>query len=252
VSKISKASVHYREKTDLRHCGNCAMYRDRTCSLVAGLIDPDFVCDRWQAIVPLETHRPLYIIRHGATAMNAESGNLERVRGWKNVPLSDKGIAQVKKLAASLEHSKIDLLISSDLLRAHQTANAVAIATGADIVYDKRLRTWSMGEFEGKPVDNVFDDIRKFAQVKTDRKIPGGESFDEFKARIFAALRDVANRKQDCLGIVTHRWVERLVKAWIAQGSPPDHTIDFNVLFQYGEKTANAEKVNLELAPLFA
>lgn len=228
------------------------MFSNRTCSLVAGLIDPEYVCDRWEAIVPLETCRSLYVIRHGATALNVESGNVERVRGWKNIPLSDKGMEQVKALAQQLKHSKIDVLVSSDLLRAHQTANAVAITTDADIFYDRRLRTWNVGEFEGKPSESVFDTTRKFAQQWSDRRIPGGESFDEFKGRIFAALKDVMARKEDHLGIVTHRWVERLIKAWIAQGSPPDHTLDFNTLFEYGEKTANAEKVTLTLAPLYA
>lgn len=45
--KVSKASVHYRPSTAARRCGNCGMYRNGVCDLVAGRIDPKMVCDRW-------------------------------------------------------------------------------------------------------------------------------------------------------------------------------------------------------------
>lgn len=49
--KVSKESVNYREGSSRQHCGNCVMYRDRRCDLVNGVISPDDVCDRWEAIV---------------------------------------------------------------------------------------------------------------------------------------------------------------------------------------------------------
>jgi len=45
--KVSKESVHYRKGTIKKHCANCDMYDDRTCSLVAGKINPLGLCDRW-------------------------------------------------------------------------------------------------------------------------------------------------------------------------------------------------------------
>lgn len=48
--KVRKASVDYRKATDTtRTCGNCSMFTARyfECSLVAGVINPDSVCDRW-------------------------------------------------------------------------------------------------------------------------------------------------------------------------------------------------------------
>jgi SPP1 gp7 family putative phage head morphogenesis protein len=48
--KVSKNSVRYRAATDPdRSCGTCSMYDDHACSLVAGVIDPADVCDRWEA-----------------------------------------------------------------------------------------------------------------------------------------------------------------------------------------------------------
>jgi SPP1 gp7 family putative phage head morphogenesis protein len=48
-AKVSKNSVRYRAAADpARSCGTCSMYDDHTCSLVAGVIDPADVCDRWE------------------------------------------------------------------------------------------------------------------------------------------------------------------------------------------------------------
>jgi len=49
-AKVSKASVNYRAGTDARRCGTCVMFHaNGTCDLVVGDIQPDAVCDRWEA-----------------------------------------------------------------------------------------------------------------------------------------------------------------------------------------------------------
>lgn len=46
--KVSKASVQYREAaSQLRHCGNCAMFHNGTCDLVMGKINRTYVCNKW-------------------------------------------------------------------------------------------------------------------------------------------------------------------------------------------------------------
>lgn len=48
TGKVSKESVDYRKATSTHKCGNCDMYSDHNCTLVAGHIEPDDVCDRWE------------------------------------------------------------------------------------------------------------------------------------------------------------------------------------------------------------
>jgi 8-oxo-dGTP pyrophosphatase MutT (NUDIX family) len=53
-AKVSRESVNYRAGTRSRRCGTCSMYSGGTyssgsCTLVVGQIDPDDVCDRWEA-----------------------------------------------------------------------------------------------------------------------------------------------------------------------------------------------------------
>lgn len=46
-TKVSKSSVHYRDATSTKRCGNCAMFHGHTCDLVAGAIKAMYVCDKW-------------------------------------------------------------------------------------------------------------------------------------------------------------------------------------------------------------
>jgi High potential iron-sulfur protein len=53
LNKVSKTSVDYKAATTHKHCGNCSMYRKVTglegrCTLVAGTIRTDFVCNEWE------------------------------------------------------------------------------------------------------------------------------------------------------------------------------------------------------------
>ncbi len=45
--KVSKVSVNYKAA---QRCGNCSMYENGTCTLVAGPIDPMDVCDKWESV----------------------------------------------------------------------------------------------------------------------------------------------------------------------------------------------------------
>lgn len=48
-TKVSKKSVNYRPASGHHRCGNCSMYSHNTCSLVAGVINPHYVCNKWEA-----------------------------------------------------------------------------------------------------------------------------------------------------------------------------------------------------------
>lgn len=77
----------------------------------------------------------LYLIRHCSTIEN-ESGILCSDKDFK---LSDKGIEQGKKLSTWFCDKKIDLILSSSLLRAEQTAKYINEVTNAEIVLSKDL-----------------------------------------------------------------------------------------------------------------
>ena len=78
----------------------------------------------------------LLLVRHGETDWNAEG----RYLGQSDLPLSQRGVEQVRHLAARLESREIDTVYSSDLRRAMQSAALLVGDRGVPIRPEPRLR----------------------------------------------------------------------------------------------------------------
>lgn len=92
------------------------------------------------------TARTIVFLRHGRTAWNASA----RLQGQTDVPLDDVGRWQADLGARFLAvRQRAKLVISSDLTRAAQTAQAYVDVVGAPLVLDARLRERSFGQWEG-------------------------------------------------------------------------------------------------------
>lgn len=189
-----------------------------------------------------------YLIRHGATALNAENGGTDRIRGHDDVPLSATGRKEAKKLADQLADSGIKKIACSDLSRACDTANDIAKATSAKVIRESDLRPWDVGKFTGKESAIAGPQIKSYAENKPHQKIPGGESFETFRRRAMRGLIEAFDKDADA--IVTHHRVERLIKSWVAQGEQPDGELCWRTFGKRGEKTAHSEKLTLDLAAL--
>jgi broad specificity phosphatase PhoE len=83
--------------------------------------------------------------RHGQTVWNAE----RRFQGQSDIPLDETGQAQAERAARLLAALRPDLIVSSDLSRAAQTAAPLARLTGLAVTLDKDLRERSGGVWEG-------------------------------------------------------------------------------------------------------
>ena len=90
-------------------------------------------------------------IRHGETAWNVEG----RIQGQLDVPLNDTGRWQVHRLALAVADEGISAVYSSDLLRALETAQAVARGCDRPITTDVGLRERGFGIFEGLSYDEI-------------------------------------------------------------------------------------------------
>src|SRR5690348_15797843 len=87
----------------------------------------------------------ILLVRHGQTDWNAEG----RWQGHSDRSLDDAGRAQAALLASHLARTGIDLLYSSDLARARETAAAVEAVTGLDARIDPDLREVDVGGLTG-------------------------------------------------------------------------------------------------------
>lgn len=175
----------------------------------------------------------VFVVRHGETELNKAN----QIRGWRDVPLNEKGKADATKIAAQLasDPDSPQTVITSDLSRAHDTANAIAQTAGTPPpIVDPALRPWNVGNLTGvesKAAVGPLQDLIKTPDVPA----PGGESFNDFKNRFLTALAGILAKAgpDDKLAIVTHHRGERLIDAFLKGGQDPNH-IDQNAMMQEG------------------
>lgn len=149
-----------------------------------------------------------YIVRHGETAAN--SRNI--VQGQNDVPLNETGLAQAARLADRLKPLRFDAVYASDLDRAMRTARI--IAPDCEPVPAAALREWDLGDWVGRPFDEVKrlypDEADGFLHDREDLQITGGESKREMYGRVGRFLDELAERENGRrILLVTHCGVIR-------------------------------------------
>ena len=131
-------------------------------------------------------------IRHGETAWNVDT----RIQGQLDVPLNDIGRWQAHRLALAVSDEGIDAVYASNLLRAMQTAQAVAAGTGREIVTDPGLRERGFGVFEGLTYAEIQQRFPEMSERWRKRDptfgAPGGETLRDFFDRSVATVTRLA------------------------------------------------------------
>lgn len=155
----------------------------------------------------------LVLIRHGETDWNVEG----RYQGQADPPLNEKGRQQARAVAHKLENLGLELLYTSPLRRARQTAQIIGNALGLPIYVEPRLMEINQGEWETLLVTEIqarFPDL--FQRWESDPwsvHIPGGETLAQVQERVYAAIDDIlAKHRGSHIGIVAHRLPLALLK----------------------------------------
>jgi len=118
--------------------------------------------------------------RHGQTAPNRDG----LVLGRADPELTDEGHRQAAQLAAALAGEPVTAIVTSPLLRARQTAEAVAAACGGGpAAVDQRLVEIDWGTWEGRPAGSLaVADVDRWRAE--DGTAPEGESLDSLSRRV--------------------------------------------------------------------
>jgi glucosyl-3-phosphoglycerate phosphatase len=163
----------------------------------------------------------LFLWRHGQTEWNA----INRVQGHADVALDDIGRAQAVAAAIVLAQEHPDAIVSSDLRRAADTAQALAAQTGLPVHFDARLREQYFGDWQGMtsaelsaayPADH---DRWRHGQAVHGYGI---EDREDLVKRVAAGARDaVARADGGTVVIVTHGGSAKYVLADML-GWPPE------------------------------
>ncbi len=163
----------------------------------------------------------VYIFRHGETDWNTQ----KRAQGWIDIPLNDNGRSQAEKLASLLSPVGLEIIYSSPLSRALETARIVAKSANINVVVNEGLKEINLGIFSGKII-RVTDnpDEKKMDMSQDEIVVPsqlinnsdfvplGGESMSQLDARAWNVLTEIL-KVTDCdkIGISTHSGLARSI-----------------------------------------
>ncbi len=171
------------------------------------------------------SRKRVFLVRHGETAWNAEM----RWQGHIDLPLNEAGRAQAEALSERLSSAGIEVILSSDLVRARQTAEILARPHGAAVHLSDRLREVHVGEVEGLQRDAVIerfgeDSLAAWRDLDNrDFAFPGGESKHQALSRGLPAIEGFVQwTSARTVAIVFHSLLMRLVLyAWFPELKQP-------------------------------
>lgn len=155
--------------------------------------------------------RRIIIWRHGRTAWNLAG----RVQGQSDVPLDDVGRDQARAAAARLASLRPTRIVTSDLSRARDTAEELALLTGVSAESDVRLRERSFGVRDGLTMAEAWEQLPTHMAewaAGNEAGIPGSESSasagERFAEALHEYLADLA--AGGVLVVVAHGGVSRV------------------------------------------
>ena len=135
-----------------------------------------------------------YVARHGETVLNANGC----FRGNANPELNKAGIAEAHRLGHYFSNIDISCVFCSDRVRATNTAEIISQAINVPMHTSESLRALDVGDFSGqKRTPKTEADLQCYLD-QPDCEIPGGESLNDFKARIQPCIRQAVHIFTEC------------------------------------------------------
>jgi len=160
----------------------------------------------------------LLLIRHGQTRFHKENTMV----GWTNDPgLDVDGQLQVEKLATYIRHSlsgfRFEVIYTSPLPRAKQTAEILGAFLDVPLFVDINLKDINMGDWAGQPVTRVTtSDIgRRYFLDPVGIRLPNGEEIAEVLERVIPSVECIRRTVLNGSAIVvSHLEVIKLITAY--------------------------------------
>lgn len=156
----------------------------------------------------------ILVLRHGQSEWNA----LGKWQGQADPPLTDAGREQAYRAADLL--GQFDLIATSDLQRAHETAAIISNTLGiGPVIVDERLRETHVGEWEGLTHDDIERDYPGY--LAAHKRPPSFETEESLITRFTAAITDIALQCQGGEALcVAHAGVIRVMRRALGVADP--------------------------------
>ena len=170
----------------------------------------------------------IFITRHGQTKWNA----LGKIQGQTDIELNDIGRGQAEETSELLKDEKIDLIITSPLKRAKETAEIINSKFNVEIIEDKRLMERGFGECEGMTKDEraklkaVTPEVENIWNYNTNVNVYNMETMKDFCFRVYDFLDDLIKKYKDKnILLVAHGGVSVPIKFYFSR-KPLEEFID--------------------------
>jgi alpha-ribazole phosphatase len=141
----------------------------------------------------------IVLVRHGQTEPNRAG----RLLGHADPPLNERGLDQAGALATALEHGPSpQVVLTSPLLRAQETAARISLTTGTPVRTDERLIELDYGEWDERRLRDIPADVGAQWRADPSFAAPGGESLVDLRARITPCAAALMEQARDGVIIV--------------------------------------------------
>lgn len=175
------------------------------------------------------TLKRIVLWRHGRTEWNVQ----HRWQGQTDIPLDIIGKAQAEAAAEKIARLHPEMIISSDLVRAANTAQYLAHVTGLQVVLDQRLRETHGGLWEGLTYSEIEEQhgeaLRRWQVDVSVAAGVTGETRGDVASRVAASISEHAKKANGTLVVATHGGSARAATLELL-GLPMKHHNSFKVL----------------------
>ena len=173
----------------------------------------------------------IHLVRHG-------EDEKDKLGGWSDSHLTENGKAQIQNLISELD-SDYDLLISSDLARAKESAMIIGKALEKDFVFDDAFRETNNGKLKNLTVGEFRERFPGmfFSSLRMDECYPDGESPMSFYNRVLkATMRLLEENRNKKILLVTHGGVITVILCCI-------HGLEFSNLLKIAPPTGSVIRI---------
>ena len=149
----------------------------------------------------------LYFVRHGITEPNFRGF---RCGGDLDLPMMDIGCDQAYLLAKQIEkmHLRIGVIVAGSLIRTRQTASIISGVLGTvPVEVEPLLNERKLGQWNNRPIAETEDMLKRGVTP------PGGESEEQFKARVALAFEHLRPHLERRPLLVSSKGVGRILNA---------------------------------------
>ena len=160
----------------------------------------------------------LILIRHAEALGNIT----RRFQGQIDADITENGTRQLEKLGEKMKDTPIDIIYSSDLMRAQKTAQAVRGDRNIDIIIEKKLREIDGGDWEDVPFEDLPEkwsaEYDVWCHDPANHQMPGGESMRDVEKRMVEAIGEIVDQNKGKTVCITSHGTALKVFMTVARG----------------------------------